>query len=192
MATRRCVYTNLPRDLSGRQRAVLTPLVTPMVAVLDCLDAVLLWPSLAQHSPKRAVKQAVSRGRGMGIWGTNGVGGFGSPVCRGRGNRGDSPHHSSTQVKACRCPISRMSRITCNSGSQHPVPAWPPPCPRPPHLVHKLLHPRLQPPHLELDGHQLVGTHDGFGVLAPALPQRPPARLGRAEEPGVLRHRAGL
>lgn len=69
--------TNLPRNLSGRQRAVLAPVVTPMVAVLDCLATVLLWPSLAQRGPRRAGKQAVSWSRGMGVWDTSGVGGFG-------------------------------------------------------------------------------------------------------------------
>lgn len=54
------------------------------------------------------------------------------------------------------------------------------------HLVDKLLHPRLQPPHLELDHHQLVGAHDGLGVLPPALLQRATAGLGGAEVPEVL------
>ena len=38
-------------------------------------------------------------------------------------------------------------------------------------LVDKLLHPCLQSPHLKLNSHQLVGAHDGFLALNPALLQ---------------------
>ena len=54
------------------------------------------------------------------------------------------------------------------------------------HLVHKLFHARLQAPHLELDGHQLVGAHDGLLGVPPALLQHAPRRLVRAEVAQVL------
>lgn len=38
------------------------------------------------------------------------------------------------------------------------------------HLVHKLFHSGLEPPDLELHGHQLVGTHDGLMTVSPAFP----------------------
>lgn len=49
------------------------------------------------------------------------------------------------------------------------------------HLVHKLFHSGLQAPHLELDGHQLVGAHDGLMVISPAFSKLPPACLLRPE-----------
>lgn len=54
------------------------------------------------------------------------------------------------------------------------------------YLVDKLLHSCLQAPHLELDHHQLVGAHDGLGVLPPTLLQWTPASLGGAEISEVL------
>lgn len=57
------------------------------------------------------------------------------------------------------------------------------------HLVHKLLHACLQPPHLKLDGDQLVGAHDWLCGVPPALLQHAPRGLLRAEVTQVLEQR---
>lgn len=43
--------------------------------------------------------------------------------------------------------------------------------------MYKLFHSGLQPPDLELHGHQLVGAHDGLMVVSPAFSQLSTARL---------------
>ena len=53
-------------------------------------------------------------------------------------------------------------------------------------LVNELLHPGLEPPDLEFDCDQLVGTHDGLLAFDPALLQHPPVGLLRLEVPKVL------